>query len=180
MRRAAALLMPGQRAKEAKPTPSEYGDNSDALGGCAEEEAGVGQSSIVKKTPGRKRKIPAAELAVDIHPLAPPTAQQPGGKRARRVSSPNEVRERKRGRNSLSKQSLFFIFFFSRHPNFFFFQKPGPRLSSFLAELPHPFPPHDVPYRICSKEQGDGLALPPSLIHTRTHAQLYTFFRAEL
>lgn len=108
MRRAAALLMPGQRAVEAKPARSVWGDNADGLAATRPsvvEASGVAvgrcASASAKKTtetPAPKRKTPAGATDVrrgdsDVpQPLAPPTAQQPGAKRARRVSSPHEVR----------------------------------------------------------------------------------------
>jgi|AntAceMinimDraft_1070359.scaffolds.fasta_scaffold21154_3 hypothetical protein len=88
MRRAAALLMPsGQRAAQAAtPAGSTYGDNDETL---------AAQKKKMKKV-GEKRKTPARAADWDPDPAvegpqAPPTVQQRGGKRARRVSSPPEV-----------------------------------------------------------------------------------------
>ena len=101
MRRAAALLMPGQRTKEDttrnKPTQSMCGENdAGALVQEEEETGGLSFTSTVgtktRKTPGRKRKTPAPIRVTEVNALAPSTAQQRGGKRSRRVTSPTEVR----------------------------------------------------------------------------------------
>ena len=126
MRRAAALLMPGQRSKEDdKPTQSMCGENdADALlqeeedtGGGPQQLSTVGTKT--RKTLGRKRRTPAPIRVTEVNALAPSTAQQRGGKRSRRVASPTEVRF---PRSTVSVKTIFYFFVLHKTIQFFIFR----------------------------------------------------------
>lgn len=87
--------MPGKGAAEPASANSEHGDNAEELGkNPSETSSALRRTMQVGVAPCKKRKPVAVEVPeadFHLHPLAPGTAQQAGGKRSRRMSSPHEV-----------------------------------------------------------------------------------------